>query len=82
MTRTQAVTSAPNSNVADTPLRTHRNMLWEIAAAGPQRHLLSLSAVSDERCKWPNTPSCGLARKGRYDRNTVGREPTIIEGSG
>jgi hypothetical protein len=38
--------------------------------------------VSDERCKWPNTLSCGLARKGRYDRNTVGRESTIIEGSG
>ena len=38
--------------------------------------------VSDERCKWPNTLSCGLAGKGRYDRNTVGREFTIIEGSG
>jgi putative transposase len=36
--------------------------------------------VSDERCKWPNTLSCGLAGKGRYDRNTVGRESTIIEG--
>ena len=38
--------------------------------------------MSDERCKWPNTLSCGLAGKGRYDRNTVGRESTIIEGSG
>jgi hypothetical protein len=38
--------------------------------------------VSDERCKWPNTLSCGLARKGRYDRNTVGRESTTIKGSG
>jgi hypothetical protein len=38
--------------------------------------------VSDERCKWPNTLSCGLARKGRDDRNTVGRESTIIEGTG
>jgi hypothetical protein len=38
--------------------------------------------VSDERCKWPNTLSCGLARKGRYDRNTVGRESTTIEGAG
>jgi hypothetical protein len=38
--------------------------------------------VSDERCKWPNTLSCGLAGKGRYDRNTVGRESTIIEGCG
>jgi Fatty acid desaturase len=35
--------------------------------------------VSDQRCKWPNTPSCGLAGKGRYDRNTVGRESTTIE---
>jgi hypothetical protein len=38
--------------------------------------------VSDERCKWPNTLSCALARKGRYGRNTVGRESTVIEGSG
>jgi hypothetical protein len=38
--------------------------------------------VSDEGCKWPNTLSCGLAGKGRYDRNTGGRESTIIEGSG
>jgi hypothetical protein len=38
--------------------------------------------VCDERCKWPNTLSCGLAGKGRYDRNTGGRESTIIEGSG
>jgi hypothetical protein len=40
------------------------------------------AGVSDERCKWPNTLSCGLAGKGRYDRNTGGRESTIIEGSG
>jgi hypothetical protein len=40
-----------------------------------------VKGVSEERCKWPNTPSCGLARKGRYDRNTVGRESTTIEGS-
>jgi hypothetical protein len=40
------------------------------------------AGVSDERCKWPNTLSCGLARKGRYDRNTGGRESAIIEGSG
>ena len=40
------------------------------------------SGVSDERCKWPDTLSCGLAGKGRYDRNTGGRESTIIEGSG
>jgi hypothetical protein len=38
--------------------------------------------VSDERCKWPNTLSCGLAGKGGYDRNTGGRESAIIEGSG
>jgi hypothetical protein len=43
---------------------------------------VQLPGVSDQRCKWPNTPSCGLAGKGRYDRNTVGRESTIIEGSG
>jgi hypothetical protein len=41
--------------------------------------MIWLSGVSDERCKWPNTLSCGLARKGRYDRNTVGRESTTIE---
>jgi hypothetical protein len=42
----------------------------------------SPTGASDEWCKWPNTLSCGLAGKGRYDRNTVGRESTIIEGSG
>src|SRR5215217_3289114 len=35
-----------------------------------------------KRCKWPNTLSCGLARKGRYDRNTGGRESTITKRSG
>ena len=28
--------------------------------------------MSDERCKWPNTLSCGLAGKGRYDRPVRG----------
>jgi hypothetical protein len=35
--------------------------------------------VSDELCKWPNTLSRGLARKGRYERNTGEREFAIIE---
>jgi hypothetical protein len=43
---------------------------------------MGIGGVSEERCKWPNTLSCGLAGKGRYDRNTGGRESTIIEGSG
>jgi hypothetical protein len=29
-----------------------------------------------KRRNWPNTLSCGLAGKVRYDRNTVGREST------
>jgi hypothetical protein len=43
---------------------------------------VSGQGLSDERCKWPNTLSCGLAGKGRYDRNTGGGESIIIEGSG
>jgi hypothetical protein len=43
---------------------------------------LASLGVSDERCKWPNTLSYGLAGKGRYDRNTGGRESATIEGSG
>ena len=30
-----------------------------------------------KRCKWPNTLSCGSARKGHDDRNTGGYESTI-----
>src|SRR5829696_5237629 len=37
--------------------------------------------LSGKRCKWPNTLSCGLARKGRYDRNTGGGESTITKRS-
>src|SRR5215217_4579293 len=37
--------------------------------------------LSGKRCKWPNTLSCGLAGKGRYDRNTGGRESTITNRS-
>jgi hypothetical protein len=38
--------------------------------------------VSDERCKWPNTLSCGLAGRVANDRNTGGRESAIVERSG
>ena len=45
----------------------------------PVNKALLRPGLSGKRCKWPNTLSCGLARKGRYDRNTVGRESTTIE---
>jgi hypothetical protein len=47
-----------------------------------RRGLRTARGVSDERCKWPDTLSCGLAGKGRYDRNTGGRESTTFEGAG
>jgi hypothetical protein len=32
------------------------------------------AGLSANRCKWPDTLSYGLARRGRHDRETVGRE--------
>ena len=31
--------------------------------------------LSAYRCEWPDTLSCGLARRGRHVRGTVGRDP-------
>jgi hypothetical protein len=60
------------------PLTRWRQLLW--GTIPKSRGWEPRRGVSDERCKWPNTLSCGLARKGRDDRN-AGRESTIIEGS-
>ena len=63
------------SKPAAYPLYGGDDAMW--SQVGPTDEM----GVSDERCESPNTLSCGLARKGRYDRNTGGRESTIIEAS-